>query len=153
MGVSEGTADAAGIAALIESGSSPHLHPIWIAVRDFGCRHGIVTANAGPFAPPTDRPCILFIGDDLDGEPPDGPLAFHRPSLRRYARTCRAAMIVATEPVVQVYAAAAREATVERRNVLIVETRLEKEADWYNCLLDVNPRLSITLSTSAAGSA
>ena len=62
-------------------------------------------------------------------------------------------MIVATEPVVEVYAAAAREATVERRNVLIVETRLEKEADWYNCLLDVNPRLSITLSTSAAGSA
>jgi hypothetical protein len=62
-------------------------------------------------------------------------------------------MIVATEPVIEVYAAAAREAAVERRNALIVETRLEKEADWYNCLIGVNPRLSITLSTSAAGSA
>ena len=46
-----------------------------------------------------------------------------------------------------------RKQAIERRNALIIETRLEKEADWYNFLLSLNSRLSITLSTTAAGSA
>ncbi len=140
-------------AACIESGlCPPHLLPILLAVRDHGIAEAIVLPHAGRWRLPTDRPVILTLGDDMNVAVIDGPTAFHILSIRRFARSCRMAIIVAAAPVPELYAAAAHEAAVHRRNVIIVETRERFEADWLNVIERLG--LAIMLSTTpGAGSA
>jgi hypothetical protein len=129
----------------IENGVCPaYLVPIVLAVLDHGCGFGTVVARA-PWHMPTDRPVIVTVGDNMNVTV--GPNAFHFPSVRRFARTCHTAFIIATAPVPKLYAAAAAEAAIGRHNVIVVETRLRHEADWVEVLQKANPRIAITLST------
>ena len=129
----------------IETTKASHLRPIMTAVRDHGCQFCIVLQNIGRFSPPTARPTILLIGDDLDAAL--GPNAFHQKSLKRYIRRCRSAVIVSCEPLDDVYFAAATIAIAARRDVLIVETRLEYEEAWRSLIQTVAPDISMLIAT------
>jgi hypothetical protein len=126
----------------------PHLAAIMAAVRDHDIGYGIVLPNASRFRLPEGRPTILAIGNDLARA--HGPDAWHLPSLRRFARRCRLALIIAAAPVPELYATAAHEAAIHRREVILVETRPRYEADWLACIQRAGPHLAVTLSTTPA---
>jgi hypothetical protein len=129
----------------IDARKAPHLIPIANAIKDHDCGLAIVLPHAGAFRLPNDRPVILTIGDDH--KTCEGPTAFHRPSLRRFIKTCRVAAIVACGPLEQIYRTVTNDAVYLRRNVLIVETRSEHEADWYDFLTKIKPNLSLAIGT------
>jgi hypothetical protein len=129
-------------------GAAPHLVPIFLATRDHGCAHAIILPWAGRFRLPRGKPTVCLVGDDMAVPVIDGPSAWHAPSLRRFAKSCRRAFIVATVPVAELYAAAAHEAAVARRDVLLIETRERYEADWLSAVQRIGPHLAIHLSTT-----
>jgi len=131
--------------------SYPHLVPIYEAVRDFGCVHAIIPQRSGPFDQPKEsvrRPIMLTIGDDIDTSM--GPAAFDRRSIKRFVRSCTTAVIVSSEPIVQAYATVAMVAAIYRRNVILVETRLQHETAWLCVLRKMKPDLGVLLSTVKA---
>jgi hypothetical protein len=103
-----------------------------------------------PFDPPTNRPTILLIGDDVHEA--KGPRAFHQDSLRNFVNRSMGAVIVTCEPPLVAYAAAAGLAALGK-DVIIVETRPEHEADWKAALDAINPDLAylLCLVKSAGG--
>jgi hypothetical protein len=134
--------------AAIQSGAAaPHLVAILRGVIDAGIAYGIVLPHAaGPWRIPTGKPCLLLVGDDLHAS--HGPSAFDAASIRKFARDCRRAFIIASAPPIALYASAADEAIVGRRNTIIVETRERFEADWLACIERAGRHLAIHLSTS-----
>lgn len=107
------------------------------AVRDEGCRFLFAAQGPGRFDVPKDRPAVVLIGDDLTRAL--GPDGFHKRSLRRYVERCRCAVIVACEPIPRAYFEAVSWAVVKREDVLIVETRPDHEADWFDFIRLVAP--------------
>jgi hypothetical protein len=69
---------------------------------------------------------------ELSPEQPDGYL-----TLAESARI--SAMIVVAAPSIGLYGAAAATAVVFRKNMVIVETREEREADWYQFVVATKP--------------
>ena len=63
--------------------------------------------------------------------------------LRRFAKTCRKVVIVAGNPSIEQYAAAANEAAIGRRNVLIIETSPAKAEAWASFMRRIDSKLSI----------
>ncbi len=122
-----------------------HLRPLYHAVRDYGISFAIVTQGAGRFAFPSDKPVITLLGDDLHEAL--GPPAFHRKSVRQFVATCRAAVIVACDPQPKFYIAAATTAVLLRQNVVIVETRPEHEADWFDLVRQITPDINLLVGT------
>lgn len=133
------------LTAAINGSAGQHFRPIWLAVRDSGVAFCVVPQGGEAFDPPAGRPTIALIGDDMLVS--RGPAAFHRPSLDRFVRRCRGAVIVACEPLRVAYASAAAVAAGLRLNVIIVETRPEHEADWKATLDGINPSLGYILCT------
>jgi hypothetical protein len=132
------------ITKVLEQGHAPHLRPLMVAVRDSGIGLCVVPQGKEPFDPPSNRPTVTILGDDMLQA--KGPDAFHRRSLVRFVRRCRGAVIVASEPLVVVYAAAATMA-VAGFNTVIVETQPRYEADWKAALDAANPDLNFIIAT------
>lgn len=122
-----------------------HWRPLMVAVRDAGVSLCVVSQGGEAFRPPSDRPALVLMGDDMHTS--QGPDAFHKSSLVRFVRRCSSAVIVASAPLVVAYAAAAAVAAGLRQNVIIVETRPEHEADWKAALDAIKPTLSFILCT------
>jgi hypothetical protein len=123
-----------------------HLVPIYEAVRDFGCRLALVLQGFGPFdPPPSEAPTIFIVGDDLDEVL--GPTAFHQPSLREALQGIGLAAVVACEPLVDIYAEAARHATLLRKNVVIVETGPAQELTWINLIREIAPNAALLIGS------
>lgn len=118
-----------------------HLRDLYRAVRDYGISFATVTQHAGRFAFPSDKPVVALLGDDMHQAL--GPTAFHRKSVRRFVASCKAAVIVACEAQPRFYMAAAVTAAVLRQNVVVVETRSEHEADWFDLLREINPSINM----------
>ena len=133
------------LTAAIASGRAPHLRPIFEACRDYGIAWATVPQKAGKFTIPTGRPAIVILGDDMHEAL--GPGGFHARSLRRFVATCEAAVIVSCAPDVRLYEAAASMPVVARRNAVLIETRIEREAEWLGFLQDVNPIIRLLLGT------
>jgi hypothetical protein len=125
--------------------SPAHLRPIMIAVRDCGVSLCLVPQGKLRFDPPSNRPAIVLIGDDMHDA--KGPNGFHRRSLVRFARRCSGAVIVACSPLVEAYASAAATAAGLRLNVLLVETRPQFEADWKAAIEAANPDIAFIIAT------
>lgn len=116
------------------------------AVRDEGCAYIFVAQGRSRFSVPEDRPAIVLIGDDLHAAL--GPPGFHARSLKRYLARCRAAVIVSCEPLPSAYHNAVSWAVLRREDVLIVETRPEKEADWLDRVRAEAPKdIAILMAT------
>ena len=125
--------------------AAPHLrHPL-LAVRDHGCRFMLAAQSSERFTVPQDRPAIVIIGDDLSAAL--GPAGFHAESLRSYLARCSGAVIVPRVPLPEAYAHACDLAVRLRRDVVIIETRPEREAEWYGFLQAVHPTIQIALAT------
>jgi hypothetical protein len=139
------TAGRALLTEYIDANRAPHLVPIATAIRDHDCGFAIVLPHAGRFKLPDDKPIILTVGDDH--KTCEGPEAFHRGSLRRFIKTCRAAAIVACRPIPELYRRVVNNAVYLRNNVVIVETRSEHEADWYSFLIKIKPTLAMALGS------
>ena len=123
-----------------------HLKAPLLAVRDEGVRFLFVAQGPGAFDVPKDRPAIVLIGDDLHATL--GPDAFHKRALRRYVERCKAAVIVACEPIPEAYSQAASWAVLKREDVLIVETRPEREAEWFDYIrLVASPGVKVLVAT------
>jgi hypothetical protein len=127
----------------IDAKKAPHLIPIATAIKDHDCALSIVFPYAGPFRLPADRPVILIIGDDH--KICVGPSGFHQASLRRFVKTCRVAGIVSCAPPEQLYRTVVNDAVYLRRNIAIIETQAQYEADWYACLTKIKPNLSLAV--------
>jgi hypothetical protein len=127
------------LTAAIEAAPS-HLRPIFMAVRDAGVAFCIVPQGGQLFDPPTNRPTIVLIGDDM--REAKGPQDFHQESLRNFVERCTGAMLVTCEPSPAAYAAAAALAAVQHHDVVIIETRPEHEANWKAALDAINPDLA-----------
>ena len=129
-----------------------HLAPIYKAARDHGCIVGIVPQGVGRFdPPPADRPAIIILGDDLYDAL--GPAAFHSQSLDRVLKDIRLAVVVACEPLPEIYATAASHAVLLRSNVVIVETRPEQEIVWVNLIRSISPDAAFILGSVKGGEA
>ena len=122
-----------------------YFRPIYRAVRDCGISFATVTQHAGRFGFPSDKPVIALLGDDMHEAL--GPAAFNRKSVRRFVATCAAAVVIACEAQPRFYAMAAAAAVCVRRNVVIVETRSEHEADWIDLVQAVNPAIKLLVGT------
>lgn len=121
----------------------PHLHGLYLAVRDGGCAYMIAAQSRRGFAIATDRPAIVVIGDDLHRSM--GPGGFHAKSLERFLPRIGAAFIMAGEPVVSVYDDAAAYAVGRRRDVAVIETQPEHEAEWVRLIEALVPTAAVTL--------
>ncbi|MEN9924919.1 MAG: hypothetical protein RL268_1045, partial [Pseudomonadota bacterium] len=73
--------------------------------------------------------------------------AFDRKMLTRLIRQADVAAIIACEALYEVYDQMSQQAAIGRRNVLIIETRPERELEWLTCLRSEVPKLPITLCT------
>ncbi len=129
----------------IDGGTAPHLRPILEACRDHGCGWATVPQRSGRFVIPVGRPTILVVGDDM--EEALGVGGFSRKSLRKFVSTCAGAVLVSCAPQIQLYAEAAAIAAVRRRNAVLVETRLEREAEWLAFLREVRSSLGVLVGT------
>jgi hypothetical protein len=129
----------------IDNGPS-YLRPIMLAVRDGDVSLCVVPQGGEPFEPPHNKSAIVLIGDDMFES--QGPAAFHNPSLVRFVRRSRGAVIVACEPLLVAYASAASVAAGLQQDVVIVETRPRHEADWKAALDAANPGLNYILCTT-----
>ena len=133
------------ITQAIAKSTAYHLHPLMVAVRDHGCQLSVVTQSAERFTPPSLKPTILPIGDDLDQAL--GPNAFHQKSLRRFIRRAQSAVIISCAPLTSAYAAGATAAVIARRDALIVETRLEHEESWRRFIVGISPNIRMLIAT------
>lgn len=117
--------------------------------------HGVYIVNAiqskEPFREHEERPTIFLIGDDLGWSV--GPDGFHMPSIRRAIRSLVAFSVISCAPLVEAYAMPAAMAVARRDNVMIVETLLDHEADWYNLIQKLAPNKPILLATVKGGRA
>lgn len=127
------------------SRAAPHWRPLLKVVRDEGCGLLMVGQGRERFDVPQDRPSVLVIGDDLAAAL--GPSAFHERSLRRYLPRCRAGIVVACEPLPALYWEVCNWARTKREDVVIVETRLEREAEWLDLLRTSSPGIALCLGT------
>ncbi|WP_210253187.1 hypothetical protein, partial [Beijerinckia sp. L45] len=125
--------------------ASSHLVPIYTAVRDHGCASATVAHDSGPFRLPLDRPTITLIGDDTDTAL--GPTGFHRPSLRRFLKQCRSAVVVSSCAHLKPYATAATNAVLLRQHVVLVETRPQFEQEWITFIHAAQRRIAMFVST------
>ena len=130
-----------------------HLHPVLKAVRDHRCGMFFVGQSTEPFRLPNDpgRPAIVLIGDDMDCAV--GPSGFHVPSVRRAIRACDAFAVISSAPQPDIYAGIAAAAALTRRNVMIVETRLEEEHNWLGLIQKLAPKRFVWLGTVEGGRA
>jgi hypothetical protein len=121
-----------------------HLRPIALAVRDQSCDFVLVPQEVKPFVLPlTGRPLIALIGDDMFSAM--GPTGFDQPSLRRLIAGCAAGAVVSSGPDERPYKSAATNAVLLRQNVVIVETRPEREIEWVNFLRDARPEIGLLI--------
>ncbi|EHP93430.1 hypothetical protein [Methylorubrum extorquens] len=126
-----------------------HWQPMLSAVRDDGCGLVMVAQGRERFVVPTDRPYIVVIGDDMAAAL--GPGAFHVRSLRRYLARCRLALVVAGAPLAALYGESTARAARQRQDVVIVETRPEREAEWVEHIRRHAPAdVGIALATPVA---
>lgn len=130
-----------------------HLKPVIKAVRDHRCGLLFVRQSAEPFRLPDDpgRPAIVLIGDDMHCAV--GPNGFHIPSLRRTIRACTAFAVISSAPQPDAYSAIAAMAALTRRNVMIIETRIEEELPWMALIQKLAPKRFIWLATVEGGNA
>lgn len=130
-----------------------HLRTVIQTVRDHRVGLLIVAQAAQPFRLPRepDRPAIVLIGDDTDRA--DGPNGFHLPSVRRAIRACSAFAVISSAPQPDIYSGIAATAALTRRNVMIVETRLEQELPWLGLIQKLAPKRFIWLGTVEGGRA
>jgi hypothetical protein len=124
---------------------APHLRSLLTAVRDYGIGLCVVPQGKEPFDPPTNRPHVTIVGDDMFEA--KGPAAFHRRSIIRFARRCKGAVIVACSPIERPYACAAASAVGLGHDVILIETRPTFEADWKTFLEAANRDLAFIIAT------
>ena len=122
-----------------------HLRPIYEAVRAGRCNFGFVPQLGGEFAFPCNKPVFALVGDDFDEAL--GPDAFDIDSLGGFIAGCVGAAIVAGAPPPALYAGLVVMAMSLGRNVVLVETRPEHEADWANLIQTVHPGLPTMISS------
>ncbi len=126
-----------------------HLTPVMQAVRYYGVSMVFVPQGikdhheALPAA--LAEPFIALIGDDMHQAL--GPKALGQKMLSRLISQADAAAIIACEAIYEVYDQMSQQAAIGRRNVLIIETRPERELEWLAVLNKVHPKLPITLCT------
>lgn len=128
----------------VENGPA-HLRCIYAAVRDCGVSFATISQNSGRFAFPAGKPVVALLGDDMHEAL--GPAAFHRKSVRRFVATCAAAVVIACDAQPRFYAMATSVAVCLRRDVLIVETRSEHEADWIDLVKTISPDIRMLIGT------
>lgn len=121
--------------------AAPHWRPILHAVRNHGVTLAGIYQDDAPFRIPRGRPTILLLGDDLDASV--GPAHFHAKSLRRFVSRCCYGIVVACSPEIALYLTAATIASGLRKDVVLVETRPEHEADWVDRLRQIKPGLPL----------
>ncbi|MCJ2037614.1 hypothetical protein MKK55_01390 [Methylobacterium sp. J-059] len=87
------------------------------------------------------------MGDDLAAAL--GPNGFDRKSIIAFLARCGAVTIVASEPVVPLYAETAQWTVKHRQPVATIETRPEREAEWLDLVHAVAPAdVAIVLATT-----
>lgn len=95
-----------------------------------------VSQGSGPFHVASARPTFLYLGDDMHTAL--GPAAFHEGSVRDFMRRCSAFVVVSAGSNVEPYRFAAETAGLQRRNVILVETRPSQETAWIEYLRSIN---------------
>lgn len=132
-----------------------HWRPIFADVQDGYTSLVTVAQNAGPFRlAPSRLPVILYVGDDPP--PPSraqGPAGFDRESLRLVIETCSVAVIVACQPIFDLYRAAAESASVSKLNTVLIETRGDQEIPWVEFVRQCRPNIGIALGSATGGTA
>ncbi len=122
-----------------------HMRPVMQLVRDGGIAFQFIGDTTDPFRIPSKRPALVILGDDMECS--KGPARFHARSLRRAIEACHAIAIVSGAPVLQVYAAAALAAALNRRHAMIIETRVSHEAEWLQFVQKFAPGRLAWLAT------
>jgi hypothetical protein len=138
--------------AKVEAEAPAHLAPIVRLVRRGAVNFLFVPQYAGRFVvPPTRRPIVALIGDDLHEA--YGPAAFHVDPLSQLISAACRVLIQVCEPTADLYGRAANTAAVYGRHAVLIETRLEQEAPWFEFVKSIAPAMSITLATVIDGTA
>ena len=122
----------------------PHMRPIMLAVRDHGAGWATIPQRIGRFDLPQGKPIITIFGDDLDVSL--GPDGFHRKSVRCVLARCRVVSIVACEPLLELYLAAAS-AAVFGFPAAIIETRPEHEMQWLGLVKQAAPDAALLVGS------
>ncbi|MEP7452413.1 hypothetical protein [Phyllobacterium sp. SB3] len=129
--------------------TAEHIRVLALAIRHGGVTLSVIPQGRTPFRDNDKRPTIFLIGDDTGRAL--GPDGFHMPSIRRAIRQCAGFSVISCAPMVEAYGPPAGAAALLGQNVMIVETRLEHEADWYNLIQRLAPNCPILLSTVKVG--
>ena len=117
--------------------ATPCWRPLYRALAEQKIDCVKVTQGSGPFHVPSGRPAFLYLGDDMHMAL--GPAAFHDGSVRSFMRRCSAFVVVSAGSNVEPYRFAAETAGLQRRNVILVETRPSQETAWIELLRSINP--------------
>jgi hypothetical protein len=131
---------------------APHLRPIILAVRDHRVGLLFVSQGSPAFAIPTSAKgaALVMVGDDMKRSM--GPSGFHRSSLRRAVRACRAFTVIPGEPAAETYAVGTAP-TVGGVNAMIVETRPEHAPEWVALIKNLAPGRPVLLAAPDGGTA
>lgn len=140
----------ANLTAAMQQGAQ-HLRPILEAVRDHGVAFMAIPQSRKPFGHIENRPVIAIIGDDTDIAL--GPSHFHAASLQRLIKSARAVSVISSDTNAPAYGMAPAAALVMGATVLLIETRIEQEDAWLECVRAAAPTMPILLCTVAGGRA
>jgi hypothetical protein len=124
--------------------SSSHMKLVFQAMRDCSCGVMLLDQDRSPFGRPPMPVFIAIIGDDTDKAL--GPAGFHASSVAHLAQFVSEIAVISCEPLKRIYA---RSALLARcgASSLIVETRLEQEANWTRFLGLIAPGKPLTIAT------
>lgn len=130
-----------------------HWRPVYQGVAEGLCSLAWVMQGKARFElARSSLPMVLYLGDDPFG-PCLGPDGFHRRSLRRAIERCSFGVIVACEPLPELYAAATTAAIRHGQNVVLVETRETQEIPWIEFLRECSPGISLRVGSVTGGTA
>ena len=133
---------------------APHLAPIHQAVLKHDAHVLLIKQDTNPFDPPEKgRPWIVFIQDDpKPGKLSLGPDGFDRGSLEAAIKASSVSVVMACEPITELYARAAS-AAIDHSNVVFIETWLTHEDQWTSLIKETKPDIKLLVGSVRPGRA
>lgn len=128
-----------------------HLQFAFAAERAGQCDLGCADQGGRQFSFKERQPKLFVIGDYTSVSM--GPAGFQQPSVLKAINCASTFCVVSCAAIPEPYALMTLTAIASRTSVMIVETRLKHEAEWYNFIERLGPTKNILLATVGGGHA
>ena len=133
---------------------APYLAPILQAILKDDVHVLQISQGIEPFnIPSAGRPWILWLHDDPADHATLGPDGFDKKSLEIATQAATLAVVIACEPIAELYAKVANEAAVKHNNAILVDTWLAHDDAWCKFIKAVDEDIHLAVGTARSSRA